>query len=109
MAERGAPIGNQYAAKGRIWTDALKRAIARRLDGDLQHGLDKLADQLVAAGMEQGERWALEHIADRLEGKATEHKVVDQTVTVEVGNARTLATTLRALEQPAEVTGLTVQ
>jgi hypothetical protein len=46
------------------WTAALRRALARRDN----NALDALADVLVAAAA-AGERWALEHIADRLEGR----------------------------------------
>lgn len=63
----GAPIGNQNAKKGKIWTDALKRAIARKY-GSLPDGLDKLADEFIdsvaAGGIHERET-----LGSRLEGK----------------------------------------
>jgi len=64
----GAPAGNQNSAKGRQWENALKRALARKANGDLNHGLDVLADKVVAAA-EGGEQWAIFEIANRLDGK----------------------------------------
>lgn len=60
----GAPIGNQNAAKGKMFEGALKRALARN-DGSL----NRIADKLVTEA-ENGEQWAVQMIADRLDGKA---------------------------------------
>ncbi len=71
MAEAGAPIGNQNARKGRIWSEALKRALARYSGTSVDAGLDKLADKMVKAANE-GDAEAyqiIEKIGDRLEGK----------------------------------------
>lgn len=65
----GAPIGNQNAAKGKLWANAIKRAVARKAAGDLNNGLDALADKLVAA-CETGDQWALKELGDRIDGKA---------------------------------------
>lgn len=73
-----APMGNEYSKKGRQWTEALKRALARAsaLEGvepDYRRGLDILASRMVRAAMEgdidAAER-ITERIADRMEGKA---------------------------------------
>jgi phage terminase large subunit-like protein len=64
----GAPVGNQNARKAKIWTDAVKRAISRRANGDLSGGLDTLADKLVIAA-ESGEQWAMLELGNRLDGK----------------------------------------
>ena len=64
----GAPAGNRNAAKAKLWEQAIKRAIARKANGDINHGLDTLADKLVAAA-ESGDQWALKEIGDRLDGK----------------------------------------
>lgn len=60
----GAPVGNQNAAKGKMFEGALKRALARN-DGSL----NKIADELVAKAC-TGEQWAVQMVADRLDGKA---------------------------------------
>lgn len=68
MAAIGAQPGNQNALKGRLWESALKRALARKANGDMHHGLDTLADKVVAAA-EAGEQWAIFEIGNRLDGK----------------------------------------
>lgn len=65
----GAPIGNTNAAKGKMFEGALKRALARK-DGSL----NKIADQLVTKA-EEGEQWAVQMVADRLDGKAKQQVV----------------------------------
>jgi hypothetical protein len=64
----GAPVGNQNAKKGRIWAEAIKRAVARKFNGDLNHGLDRLAEKLVDA-VSNGDLPALKEFGDRMEGK----------------------------------------
>lgn len=83
----GAPKGNLNAVKGRIWTEALRRAIARKgaelqeaLEKGgkncdevtyLQQGMNHLCDQIVELAS-QGDKWALEQLGDRIEGKPTQ-------------------------------------
>jgi hypothetical protein len=62
---RGAPIGNQNAAKPKIWSDALRKAI---IQGD---HLNKLADALILKALE-GDISAIKELGDRLEGKVTQ-------------------------------------
>ena len=62
---RGAPIGNQNAAKTKIWSDALRKAI---IQGD---HLNKLADALILKALE-GDISAIKELGDRLEGKDTQ-------------------------------------
>lgn len=38
-----APIGNKFAAKAKEWEQALKRAMARKADGDFRATLDEIA------------------------------------------------------------------
>lgn len=63
-----APIGNQNAKKGRLWADAIKRAVARKFNGDLNHGLDQLAEKLIDA-VAEGDLPALKEFGDRMDGK----------------------------------------
>ena len=67
MADVGGQPGNDNAKRSKIWTDAIKRAIARRY-GNLPDGLDKLADDFIKAVAEGGipEK---EMMGNRLEGK----------------------------------------
>lgn len=80
MAERGAPEGNENARQGRRWREALQRALARE-GSSVESGLDQCATALVKAAM-AGKPWALEHIAERMDGKATQvvHATVEHTV-----------------------------
>lgn len=64
----GAPLGNQNGKKGRLWAEAIKRAVARKMGGDLNHGLDKLAEKLIDA-VESGDLQALKEFGDRMDGK----------------------------------------
>jgi hypothetical protein len=67
--------GNKHGAKARLFDSALKRAIAQ----DDGARLRKAAETLLTLASE-GERWAVEMLADRLDGKA------HQSVTVEPRN-----------------------
>lgn len=66
----GAPIGNANA-RGKLWRQALIRALEKRAADNGRHRndeLDALADKLIAAcfGDDLG---ALKELADRLDGK----------------------------------------
>lgn len=70
-----APIGNQNARKAKIWEQALKRALARKSNKDVDAGLDLIAAQCVDAAC-NGEQWAIREIADRFDGRpAQAHEV----------------------------------
>ncbi len=62
-----AEIGNQYARDGKRWKAAILRALSRAA-GDVNKGLDQLASRMVSKAM-AGDRWAMDHIADRVDGK----------------------------------------
>lgn len=60
----GAPLGNQNAVKGKMFEQALKMTLAKR-----PAALLNIADNLVTQA-EAGEQWAVQMVADRLDGKA---------------------------------------
>jgi hypothetical protein len=64
MAERGAPTGNQNAAKSRMFYDKLRLVLTQE-----PHRLRAIADTLVRKA-EEGEPWAVKEIMDRMDGKA---------------------------------------
>jgi hypothetical protein len=65
--QRGAPVGNTNATKGKPLTDALRRLMARAGEGDVS-ALNKVAQVTLNAAL-SGEQWAIREIWDRLEGK----------------------------------------
>jgi hypothetical protein len=64
MAERGAPLGNQNAAKSRMFYDKLRLVLTQE-----PHRLRKIAEELVKKA-EEGEPWAIKELIDRVDGKA---------------------------------------
>lgn len=65
----GAPKGNQNAAKAKLWTAAINRALDRRKPADERiKCIDELADKLVDECYE-GSLPALQELGNRLEGK----------------------------------------
>lgn len=63
----GAPIGNQNAAKGAQLTAMLTAALEANDKAMLRDGIQKLATAFA-----EGERWAIEFVFDRKEGKAAQ-------------------------------------
>lgn len=68
IGERGGQPGNRNAVRAKLYRDALKRALARKGDGEIEKGLNKVADRLVAEAL-KGEGWAIREIGDRLDGR----------------------------------------
>jgi hypothetical protein len=64
----GAPVGNQNAVRAKRWQQAIQRALARASNKDIDSGLDTAADKLVKLAMD-GDKWALEELGDRIDGK----------------------------------------
>lgn len=56
--------GNKAAAKGRRVEKLIERALLQEDDKRLREGVEKLLDSV-----SKGERWALEFVTDRLDGK----------------------------------------
>jgi len=67
----GAPLGNSNYTNGRIWKEAILRALKKRSRGDRIEALDELAETLLRA-CDKGDIPALRELGDRLEGKATQ-------------------------------------
>jgi hypothetical protein len=60
----GAPIGNRNACKGKVWADALHRAIAQDQGNRVRLAAEKLLDEA-----SRGQQWAIRELADRLDGR----------------------------------------
>jgi hypothetical protein len=73
----GAPVGNQNGAKGRQWSEAVKRAIRAKYGKEWDEALQDLASKLVDAA-DGGDLQALKEVGDRLDGKP--NQTVDATV-----------------------------
>ncbi len=74
-----APLGNQNAKKAKVWTEAIKRALARYSGESVDAGLDILATRMVKAAAEGDEEAfaaITEKIGDRLEGKPAQSVTV---------------------------------
>lgn len=69
MLSGGQP-GNQNAAKSKPWQNALRRALARKA-GEVDLGLDGIADQVVADAY-AGDKDAWKEIAERIDGKVAQ-------------------------------------
>lgn len=71
----GAPKGNKNARKAKVWTEALKKALRHYHDEDVQVGtaLYRIAWRVVRDAIHADHKDGYSEIANRLEGKATEH------------------------------------
>ena len=69
-----APVGNRNAAKAKVWSSAIQRALDRRVS-ERGKAIDDLADKLLdlCAG---GDLQALKELGDRLEGKSAQSVTV---------------------------------
>lgn len=62
--ERGAPKGNQNAAKGKMFYEALRKALTQD-----SKKLNDVVDGLIEAAIAR-EPWAVKELIDRVDGKA---------------------------------------
>jgi chloramphenicol 3-O-phosphotransferase len=68
--------GNQNAKKAKRFESAITRALAKIAEGaGVEAGIDKLAEKLVASA-QAGEQWALQEVANRLDGKPAQSVTV---------------------------------
>jgi len=68
----GAPIGNRNAQKGRMWNDALRKAISQDDGRRLRASVEQLLNLA-----SKGEPWALKELADRLDGRPMQMNVLE--------------------------------
>ena len=71
-----APIGNQNAAKAKVWHAAIMRALDKRSRLEQKEALDDIAEALIAKAAE-GDMGALKELGDRLDGKPAQAIVGD--------------------------------
>jgi hypothetical protein len=73
-----APLGNQNAAKAKIWHAAIMRALEKRDQSraDGKKEIDALADKLIDL-VAEGDLAALKEFGDRLDGKPAQAIVGD--------------------------------
>ena len=64
----GAPLGNQNAAKAKMWTAAITRALDKRTRKEGKDALDMLAENLLQK-CDEFDLGALKELGDRIEGK----------------------------------------
>lgn len=64
----GAPVGNQNAAKAKVWAAAINRALEKRAGGDRLKAIDDLAEKFLKA-CDEGDLSAFKELGDRLDGK----------------------------------------
>ena len=69
----GNTLGSRNAAEYQRFRHKLKQALARS-----PQALGRIADKLVEKALE-GEQWAVQMVADRLDGKAKEHIHIEHT------------------------------
>lgn len=71
-----APQGNQNAAKAKVWSAAITRALERRAPANERiKAIDELADKLLAQ-CDKGSLAALQELGNRLEGKPAQSVIV---------------------------------
>lgn len=72
-----APLGNQHAAKAKVWSAAIQRALDKRSKLEQKEAIDALAERLLAL-CDEGDLGALKELGDRLEGKAVQSLGIGQ-------------------------------
>lgn len=85
MVISGGQVGNDNAKRGRVWRDAINRALETRGLGDRKAALDALAEKLLQK-CDEGDVAALREFGDRAEEKA------EQAVTIANPDGETFRT-----------------
>lgn len=69
-----APLGHNYGAKARVWTEAIYRALDRRAEKDKRPRVEILADyaEKLLSACNELEPWAILELGNRMEGKPTQ-------------------------------------
>lgn len=70
-----APVGNKNAAKAKVWSAAIQRALDKRVS-ERRAALDELAEKLIDMAL-GGDMAAFREIGDRLEGKPVQQVEID--------------------------------
>lgn len=70
--------GHQHGAKSKLFEGALKRALAQDDGKRLREAAEQLLSQAAA-----GEQWAIQYLADRLDGKPGQSVEIKQTRSLE--------------------------
>lgn len=91
MAAPKNPLG---AKSDKLWRDAVMRAVRRIKERGEPQALEKLADSLVAKGLE-GDVPALREIGDRLDGKPTQAITASGSITLTLESLVNEAVALR--------------
>ena len=68
----GAPIGNKNACRGKVWSDALHRAITQDQGKRVRLAAEKLLDEA-----SKGQQWDIRELADRLDGRPRPETSID--------------------------------
>lgn len=71
-----APIGNQNAVRAKEWQQALRRAMARKGEGDYRKTLDSVAEAVIDLAL-AGNRDAWIEIGNRMDGKPAQEIIGD--------------------------------
>jgi len=72
----GAPEGNQNAAKAKLWTAAITRALDKRTRKEGKDALDELAETLLTK-CDDADLAALKELGDRIEGRPAQTNVLE--------------------------------
>jgi len=72
----GAPEGNQNAAKGKRWQNAIDKALANKCKSDGQKALVDIATAMIDKCLD-GDMTAIKEIGDRIDGKVAQTTVLE--------------------------------
>lgn len=67
----GAPVGNTNNTDGRLWRQAIRRALEKRSQSSKVEAMDALAEKLLAK-CDEGDMAALKEFGDRIDGKPSQ-------------------------------------